>query len=890
MRPTTGRAPAQAGDAALAARMIWHPYFVVRIGGEPIQAMRSLSSLSAARAHDNAGALRRRLKQDLASLCSDIEKLVPAAPDKKQQRDLINVKRDLFNLRAPKPAAIESIHEVIDNELRGRLVAALNEVDRLHALEKQAAGAYEADLVADAAALREVTALPNMRAALAVGSPTLFQSLRKLEAGAPLRRKDWSNLNLAISSFLTRATLKTSPKSSLTLVALGAWGAAGPSAIDFALDRIALRRTALMRNSLIERVFRPLIDNVEKLAPTAFFVPNPTIRLGSDRIEWQRIAYSEAMEMETYGVSSTTNRLPAKPGLLTIFRDWMSSGAGSTIADLTGYLHSAAGLKSHDDAQLLVARLVALELLVLADTVPAQHDRILWARSIARVTEPGLRSALEAGLDRLEMAQQALTTSGDSGTAGGEIEQALDELAILTGASIRSAQCRPVFHEDCIIASPAVQVRGESADDLRDDMLDLAMLLPLLRGFGWATAWLIEQFVTRFGPGGRCADPAAFLAETAETLASPSENASAVLPWHGGKVPDDEDALAQDAIASAFLEELRAHNADSDSWTIPSSLIERFYHELPSTYRGRARSHCVNGQFISTGDEPGFVVNSVYPGNGRMTSRFLDEPGPVVDYVAKLAPGIPVAIPGVFGFNANRHKPLSDHELSIPLYPADYAETRKHTLAGCTLRHDLERNRLILENNEGRELSPIYFGILNSWALPPVHRLLDWLNGAADLPFSIAGAIFARGRPAVTPPIWTQPRLKLGKLILARQAYSVAVDVLPDPTMPEDEFFFALREFWNEGGLPRMTFFRAANVWQEGSAKSRRPHKTRKPMYLDIDNVWLVKAFQRALRAIKGRVSFSEALPLPGDSPLTIDGKRHAVEITLEFGVKAADV
>jgi hypothetical protein len=861
----------------------------LRIGGEPIEAVRSLRSVSAARAHDRACDRRRQLADDVAIICSRLEALVPRTEDRALQRDLINVKRDLFNSRAPKLAAIGGIEAILDQDTRERLSTAIEGIEHLRELEQGAGEHYDADLGADAAALRTAASLPNLRAALNASSPSLFQALLKLESGAPLKRKDWNNLNLAISSYLTRSTLKTSPKSSLTLVALGAWDRAGSPGIEFALGDVTIRRDVRLRDSVIERVFRPVASSAGRLSSSAAVVANPTIRIESGHVEWQRIAFSEATEMETYGITATTNRLAAKQGLLAILHDLVSSGRPWTLEDYGDHLRSIAGLKSDGDAQTLLERLMSLELLVLTDDFPVQGDRTAWARSIARSTKASLAAELEAGLDRLEAARRAVSESGGDVAAGGAVEAALDDLSAVTGASIRSAQCRPVFHEDCLVTSPPILLREDAVDDLQRDLCDLVMLLPLLRGYGWASAWLVHRFVTTLGAGARLRDPTAFLAEAAEALAASTESSSESSPWQSGAVPDDADALAQDATSSAFMAELRAHNPGPGTWTIPRSLVHRFYRRLPESYRRRARSHCINGQFVSTLDSGKFVVNSVYPGNARMTSRFLGEAGPVAAYVAAVAPGLPVAIPGVFGFNANRHPPLSDHEISIPPYGCDYAHTHKYALDRCTLRHDPARNQLILEDEEGKSIFPFYFGILNSWALPPVHRVLDWMNGASDLPFSIVGAIFSGERPADPPPLWVRPRLALGELILARKSYSVAVDALPDPTLAESEFYFALRDFWQRHELPALTFFRASNVWQRGSATSARPHKTRKPMYLDIDNVWLVKAFQRSLRVINGHVSITEALPLPGDSPLTIAGKRHASEVTVELGLKEAD-
>jgi hypothetical protein len=326
------------------------------------------------------------------------------------------------------------------------------------------------------------------------------------------------------------------------------------------------------------------------------------------------------------------------------------------------------------------------------------------------------------------------------------------------------------------------------------------------------------------------------------------------------------------------------------AWTSPGTLVRRFYDRIPASYRHRARSHCINGQFVTHGDARRFLINAVYPGNARMTSRFLERGETVSAYLDDLAPGRTVAIPGVFGFNANRHPRLCDAEVAIPPYSADFADTDRYPIHTCRLRHDARRNQLVLEDENGARLNPYYFGILNSWALPPVHRLLDWTNGATDLPFSIGSGVFAREPRAAGQQMQVRPRLSLGKLVLARQTHMVALQALPDPTMSDLAFHIALRDSWRAHDLPAQAFFQASNTKRQGVEGDPRPVKARKPMYLDIDSVWLVKAFQRALRNMRGHVSITEVLPAPGDTPVSIDGEPHSAEITIELGVREADV
>jgi hypothetical protein len=882
---------AKPARACVDERLLWHPHFVLRVGGEPVAAVQSLRSGSAAAAQDRLRDARRHVALDAEGVCARLEATVAGSDDRMLVRRLIQLKRDLFNTRLPPPSLVEGLASCLDEELRGRVADLVRAIDSLRALENAHVSSYEADLETEAAALCRAAALPNLRAALRASSLSLHRAICKVEDGGELRRKDRANLYLGLSGFLTRSTLKTSPKSSLTLVVLGTWGEGGAADVALALDDIVIRRDVRLRDSVVERVLRPVLATAALLAPHAIVIANPTIRIVDAQVEWQRIAWSEPPDSQTFGIAATTNRVRLTSGLLAIVTDLASSPHRSwTLGDYADHLHTRFNRGSDDRIAALLDRLMSLDLLILRDGVPAQGDPLAWARSVAASLRPPLADAVAARVDRLDAAQRALATPDAPADAAEAIERALDDLAAATTAPVRAEQLRPVYHEDCIIASPAIRLGPDAIGELRPDLVDLLMLLPLLRGFGWAGAWLTRHFVARFGVGGCCDDPVDFLAATAELMVSPGADASALPPWQTGSVPDAADAVALDAVSASFADALRDHNTGAGAWTIPAALIHRFYARIPATYRRRARSHCINGQFLTGSDAGRLVVNAVYPGNARMTSRFLEQGDAVSAYIARLIPGRPVAIPGVFGFNANRHPRLCDAEVAISPYPTDFADTAIFPIDACRLRHDPRRNQLVLEDANGGRLSPFYFGILNSWALPPVHRVLDWTNGGSDLPFSIGSGVFARERPAAPPPVYVRPRLTLGKLVLARRMHVVAVDALPDPTLADAAFHAALRNVWHAHELPAQAFFQASNAHQQRIEGDIRPAKTRKPMYLDTDSVWLVKAFQRSLRTLRGNVSITEVLPAPGDTPVTIAGAAHTSEMTIELGLRESDV
>lgn len=869
-------------------RLVRHPTFVLRIGGESLSLLRSFDANRTAFAVDTLS--HRRINKDEAvhRACVAIEAVVPTLLDATVKRSLISIKRDLFNGRAPRVGLLDTVRPVLDVETK----TALDEVgictDRYADAENLLLDAYDADVAQGSAALRRASERHNLRSALISASPSLIHSLNKLESGQSLRRKDWTNLHLALAGFVTRAAAKTSPRSSFTLVALGTWDSNGEKIPCFEIDQPILSRKVRIRHSILERLLLPLTRDVERLLSEAPICVNHTAKIVGEVIQWQRIAYSESPEMETLGIISTTNRINLPPALVKTLIDF-GIGTQLRLSDCRKALSREADVKSQEASDRLLQKLLGLEILVLDDQRPSQGDKLVWASRLARWMQPEIAEAITAGVDNLSQSINAIAATGPQIESRCTIERELDLLAEKVGATTRVADVKPSFYEDCTIAAPSIRMREEALSEIWDDLDSLLSLLPLLRGYGWAGAWLTSRFVGQFGVGGRCDDPQTFLSGTAEALAVAGGGSDGAPPWQTGTVPDDPEAHEQDAVSARFAAALREHNSGEAEWDVPTSLVAKFYAMLPLSYRRRSRSHCVNGQLVSTGGGFRFILNSVYPGNGRMTSRFLEAGDAASSYVRSISPGEPVAIPGVFGFNANVHPQLCMRELVIPPFPVDYTTTDKIVLAECSLRHDPKINRVVLDGPDGQLLTPYYFGILNSWALPPIHRALDWMSGASDLPFSVPDAIVSRDRPADPPVTWGRPRINLGSITLGRRSWSIAKKALPDPTLEDVAFFVALRTAWSDLQLPRTAFFHASNFWSARDPGSSRPNKARKPMYLDIDNVWLVKAFAKTLRSMSGYIVIAECLPEPDDTPVRVNGKTHAAEITVELGLSQAD-
>jgi hypothetical protein len=877
-------------------RLIAHPRFVLRIAGDPLAAVTGLTGGSAVEGLGEAAAAVAEAKRLVPSVCGLLEQAHPRLASREAANALLRVKRDFYNLRLPPPKALERLLPCLADAERATVEAMAAAIEGVAAAQAAAEHAYHEETQFTFRELARRFSDHNLRDALQRSNPFLAEKLDRLHAGEAMSMRDTLSLTMALFSYLHRAALKTSPRSSLTVVATGTWATHADSDGDpLALPAWTLERTITARFGLIERLFQPLLHDAGALGGDARLRLNATARLDGETLVWRRALKTDPVEQETYGTGEATAKVQVNRGLDLLLRALNDGGPdGLPLSALTEALKQ--GLS--EDQRPAIPRLLQSGLTHdIVDASPAlaeQVDRLVWAKAALRQLDARRAAPLASALARFEKALEACrAAAGDAILpAYRELEDAFGGLAVAAGSPIGIEAARPIVHEDCTVDAPSLKLAARDLGKAGEDLPWLLHMLPLLRGYGWPQLWLTARFLEEFGASGRCDDPEAFFLAAADQLEPPGKKA----PGDGervqlGRPPDHPAAVEADRVAQSFAAAVLAANRGREEWDVPHGLIREHYAALPETLRRRARSHSINAQPLGGADGGGMVINAVYPGNARMMARFLKDgtggQGDVRAYLEQLAGGRYAAIPGVFGFNANAHLPLADSELSLPPRRPDYDAGATLPLDRLHLAYDAAQDRLVLRDCDGTKIEAFYFGILNSQALPPVHRMLDWMSGSVNSLFSIAGAFPARRVDEATGLI-VQPRMRLGSLVLARSARTAPVALLPDPRASDYRFFVELQAFCARYGIARQTFFRF-HGGEGGDARAEgnpRAPKWRKPMFLDVTNPLAVRTLQRALRRHQGTIEFAETLPGPDAARVTVNGAPHVAELSFEMGFR----
>lgn len=112
-------------------------------------------------------------------------------------------------------------------------------------------------------------------------------------------------------------------------------------------------------------------------------------------------------------------------------------------------------------------------------------------------------------------------------------------------------------------------------------------------------------------------------------------------------------------------------------------------------------------------------------------------------------------------------------------------------------------------------------------------------------------------------------------MVLARAGWRTVAAELPIPADGERDADFVLRtaRWLRRHGIPRRFFARFGTAGPGGE---------RRPMYVDVENHFLLLSLARAAARREGHVVLEEALPDPADAPAYGSHGRRVTEYVLE--------
>ncbi|WP_447001858.1 lantibiotic dehydratase [Saccharothrix isguenensis] len=715
---------------------------------------------------------------------------------------VLPLRRDVHNGRAPRSPVSGALAERVP--LLAEWLAAHEELAR--AVDVVLAE-WPHDLAASRTWLAEVCASDALRRASVLTGPDLLHGLDRTARGLGEPDRKARKAEPTVLRYALRATSKTSPLSWYTHVGWGVWGD-GPWPAAEPVSHPAVHRLLVTR----------LVDALGRRMPHRLA---PALRERDGRLLFRRDVPVEGVGRAAVVREEEVDVAASRP-LLFLVEVLRDAGPDGLAPDR---IAAALALKlttpdAGRAARAFVAKTLDLGLLVPVSPIhPQDPDAVGSLASWLAPTDDDTARGLAA----LATTTAAFATA-DPPTRAAVLAQLSDgwrELGERVGADLTGVT--PVV-EDVLLPEPVPVPPGAAPA--------LTRLTPLLVAFDQHVLLrrlIRTRFVEQFGAGG-----VATLADCSASLSrawQESMNVDGLDDPDVRAVVEARDKLAGQVHDGVVTDDVLASAADL----------------LPAWATRRTGSY---GFFAQPTHDGRLVVNRVYAGFGKFTSRFLDSlPGArdAVAHQVRRHTTNPVQFRPVQGFNANLHPLLGAREVGEDARWADLAADE------LDVRHDPVTDEVRVTHG-GVPLDVLYLGFLIPLALPDrqVPLYSDLACGWVDLDrlraATVDGDVTARGR------------LTYGDVVLARRSWDFAV---PPPVGAEERAALDVARLRARHGLPEHVFV-GPDRGPVSADAYRRALTAGKPQYADLGDPLHLRCLPRLLARFPDGVRLSEALPVPG--------------------------
>lgn len=784
---------------------------VHRVNHLPVEAL-DLGLPGALESLRDEAAWERRLGEWAGPLSDALHAAVPGLEDEPAlRRAALAVRRAVHNQRPAKvpDPVVRTLAERLGGESGALLVRWQEGVHRLLALRAETGARYATETARATERLRDVLRDHGLGQGVALASPHLLGHLtaKPLEPHGKATR--------SVLAYVSRAAVKTSPFSRLTELSLDGQKAGGGGRIAVAQQHVRDWVDTLARDERCATLFETEPNSSPRGVADRLLVLLPSYG-GPGEAAWRTDDLADAS---------------AYTALVDEIAAWPRATIAATLERIGGADPFGGFLRLLDTGWLR---------LVLPWETGEERPLLALSRRLERLDEPTLRHTARC-LRTLDDGAAHLALL-DGPTRAAAVERLARGIAEGPDEAPRPGVPYTVY-EDALSDVPVRPLAPAVHEDL-------AALGERIRPYLFRSHlydWIRDEFVAAYGSGGTCPDLFAFLWR----LAASAEFDGRLF-----------QALQRDHRDSGRPTE-RAWLPVSPSSAPPTTAV---LHQLAAD----AEDAVEEGRHLT-------VVNQYNSGVGGLLARFrrlLDTPAPEGNLTERLREWTGALFPGAAPHEVTLSGDVNGmHEaaegvlppLRWPNEPARSDEPYAGAPGGerVALRHDPAGDTLVLTDRAGRVVAPVYLGVVPQHLVPGPARLLlcladPWVNGSR--------MCCTRNPVEVAPPpsagaVERTARSTHGRLVLARESWRMAPELLPRPGKGEEAaaFFRRVHRWRTSHGMPEEVFLSVENP----PGDPENTPAAAKPLWLSFASphaVWAaVNHVRKAPRAVAVRLS--EACP-----------------------------
>jgi len=323
---TNGRSKSK---EAPASEIRLFPHVLVRVAGGPFEELEKLSAPKSCELLEEIAARENELTKEKEALCDELHKLIGAAAKMKTKRDLINLRRDLFNERPLKMGDLPG-------PLRSRFSDYLKEQAEINSLQKKGETIFENELSESRKQLRKLAQNETLRKGLILSSQSLLKRLDKyLETPDDKLGKSERNTEKSLLKYITRMYAKTSPFSTFTNLAMAELSDDLPGGQLYSSETIDGQKPEVVShirlNNFLFQYLKGLLTKHAEIRRHFLLRPNPTLRnngkeylflTNSNNVEaFQRIPANPVLEVFQHIASEKKSGVSLRNMIKTILEN-----------------------------------------------------------------------------------------------------------------------------------------------------------------------------------------------------------------------------------------------------------------------------------------------------------------------------------------------------------------------------------------------------------------------------------------------------------------------------------------------------------------------------------------------------------------------------------------
>jgi Lantibiotic dehydratase, N terminus./Lantibiotic dehydratase, C terminus. len=879
--------------------IFYHPNYILRVAGEPVDLLKFPGCGLTVRCIEKKRHIETTLSSALAGAVATLEALIPGVEDKTLSRDLLNSKRALFNGKRVKAGALANLESQLDDEAFSHISSANDLLVKLEQMDAEIQTAYENEVASAYRHLGNSWRRNNMRQGVSYSNPKLFRDFENTYGDGelrPINAKKKRKLDDTLFQYLTRCSTKTSPLSALTVVYVGSWANDNRTSphIEF---KSSTESRVEYKSGLLKQIVDRLLEDFTGWKDYFPLYLNSSIELANSKLRFTQVNKGNTAGGKTWGTGESRVELPLNGALQCILQT-LSDHPGIYTDELIARVCEKAPKLNNETTFAYINKLFSIGLVLPDLGATEQVDILDWAEQVLAAFDgrfdTGVLKIRELREYVQSYANQDHATRAD---VTEKIEALSQELASSIGSSIDPTMERPAFFENTYLTDCASDISESTISAFSDDLHAILELSPILDMNQKIQAQFADYFIWRYGADHICTNPLDLIREFDDIYGVAQFGFE---PSWDKMAPDSDTYKNYSEIADswdAFMAPYLASDVDVD---VSAETLRELTAKLPQQIRNRNVSHSYVGQVFNADTNPKFVINQVFGGNSGLMSRFLeilpdDQLEHIKDYLNRCSrEGQYAEMPGVFGFNANKHPRMADKEITIEPFANNWQQTEKTSIRDLRLRYDEVTHKVVFIDSDDKILDVWYQGFLIPSLMPQVQRFIA-INNANGLNFYTIGTLFNCGL-IKEGEITRIPRVSVGNVVISRSMHLVPREFVPDENLTPFDFFMAVQKWKEEHNLPNEAFVRAFPIGDgkvagadSGIDWNQVSFKDAKPFYVRFDDPRYVRQLARILKRSQFDLTLAEVLPRLDDQHVLVDDRKHVAEFHIELSRQAAD-